>query len=88
MRLVKLFKIGKIILEQIKERENKDNFEDAVLGLSLFCLNYCKDVRNSKIKKDLVFRCSECSFSDGSLCLLKKQASEMGMKNDLITAMS
>lgn len=48
--------------------ENADNTTKAVEGLDIFTKNWCMDCKETEKQEDLVFRCSECEFSDKSTC--------------------
>lgn len=53
-------------------RENKDDINAAICGISQFCHSFCMNVAETEKRHDLVFRCKECPFCDANtFCMVK-----------------
>ena len=53
---------------------NRGDIQAAIDGLNHFMKNWCMNVKETEERNELVFRCCECPFSCGSMCLIKSFA--------------
>lgn len=54
---------------------NKDDITEAVHGLDIFTKNWCLNCEETFEKKDLTFRCEDCTFNlNADVCAIKKFA--------------
>ena len=54
---------------------NKDDITEAVHGLDIFTKNWCMNCKETCEKKDLIFRCEDCTFNlKADVCAIKKFA--------------
>ena len=67
---------------------NKDDVKSAVDGLSQFCHSWCMNVAETEKQNDLVFRCNECPFTDGTHCNVKIFINKYGTEEQKRTATS
>lgn len=66
----KICNTGTRVMEMMAN--NKDDIIAALEGLRQFMHNFCMNCTETEEKNDLVFRCGECEFADGSgNCMVK-----------------
>lgn len=45
-------------------KDNADDMNRAIIGLGMFRLSFCLNVRETDVQGEPVFRCEECPFED------------------------
>lgn len=51
-------------LIMVYTRGNKDDIQEAIHGLDIFCKNWCMNVKETEETDQLTFRCDECLFAE------------------------
>ena len=61
---------------------DEKKLDAAISGLQTFTENWCMDLEDTEKQGEPVFRCKECDFKYGDLCILKifckKRGHEVG----------
>lgn len=70
---------------QIDIRNNKDDINAAIDGLSQFCHSFCMNCEKTETQNDLVFRCDECPFANKETqeCSVKVFLHKYGTKEQI-----
>lgn len=69
-------------------RNNKDDINAAIDGLSQFCHSFCMNRKETERQDDLVFRCKECPFllEETNICSVKVFLNEYGKPEQINAA--
>lgn len=69
-------------------RNNKDDINAAIDGLSQFCHSFCMNCAETERQDDLIFRCKECSFLEEgtNICSVKVFLNKYGTPEQINAA--
>ena len=65
-------------IEKTVKRNDHDKLIAAINALQTFTANSCLDVEDTEKQGEPVFRCKECEFKYGDLCILKTFCTKRG----------